>query len=760
MNFKKYAADIKLGLSLFLIIAAWSCAQINNTGSEKKSQPLVLAQSSAIKTDQPKQVKVGKAVPRDAIAGIYTSILNGDFATAKQILNNADISDTKKAQSFQYLLDEYENIKNRRDSLNKEMYKKNYQEYLEIKKKSAPQDVNDIDEAFLALIKTIDYAEPQQKKKILQDDYVTTLTENALTLADKYEKQGKWVESYAHTYYWLNAIFEDNKKYSQKADDLLEMAAIELSIKDNSCETAEQRHEGIEPDMFVKAIKALDFHYVNVVDYEKMLEKAIKRAKLLGKVVTQTQEQLAFKAEPDDDANWQKGLKKLSSPGSETFSVVTRDKFIKIFYQVLKLNQETLKMPDEVVIAQYAESALSALDPHTNLIWPWQVRDFQKNITQKFTGVGIQISKIKGILKVESLIPNTPAYKSGLDADDIITAINGEPVTKEMSIQCAVSKITGPRGTPVTLTVKRADKQKEEDIMIVRDYIIVPTIKGWQREADGNWKYMIDPENKIGYLSISNFTDTTARDMERALKKLEQRGLNGLILDLRYNTGGLLISAADVADMFINVENGLIVKSQPRWGLSSYEEAHAKGTHPNYPLVILINQSSASASEIVAGALQDEKYNRATLVGVRSYGKGSVQTILDHTGGGSKLKYTMAYYHLPSNQRVHDRHEMERQGRKDWGIAPDVEVKLTPEESKQMREVQNENETLARADHDYELTPINRHSNDQTIKSDPQLAVALVVLKGKMLMAGEPVKFDHETISATAKAVNSKEKSK
>ena len=195
----------------------------------------------------------------------------------------------------------------------------------------------------------------------------------------------------------------------------------------------------------------------------------------------------------------------------------------------------------------------------------------------------------------------------------------------------------------------------------------------------------------------------------------------------------------------------MIVKSQPRWGISTYEAAHKRGTHPEYPLVVLINQHSASASEIVAGALQDEKYRRATLVGQRTYGKGSVQTITQFPGDGSQFKYTMAYYHLPSDQRVKNRYVMEKEGRKDWGIAPDVEVKLRSDEQRKIYEVYGTNEVLAKNDRNGVSKSLKRYSLAETLDADSQLSIGLLVLKAKMIQAGYVFEFE-ATTPTSAKA--------
>ena len=348
----------------------------------------------------------------------------------------------------------------------------------------------------------------------------------------------------------------------------------------------------------------------------------------------------------------------------------------------------------------------------------------------------MEISKRTGALKILSLLPDTPAYKTGLDADDEIVAVNGE-LTADMTILCAVSKITGPKGTKVTLTMRRPVTGHTWDVTIVRDKIVVQPLRGWRRTEVGTWDYMIDPANGVGYVRLTAFTETSGPDLHKTLLELEKKGLSALILDLRFNSGGYLSSAAEVVDLF--VREGVIVKSSPRHGLATYEIARRSGTHPDYPLVILINGASASASEIVAGALQDPQHQRAVLVGERSYGKGSVQVVTPFTGGGSQLKYTIAYYHLPSDQQVKNRYQMERLGRKDWGVAPDVEVKMYSNEMRTMLDLQRDNDVLFRAGHGQDGDTPVRHSLERTLQSDPQLAVALTIAQSKLIAAGKTV---------------------
>lgn len=602
-----------------------------------------------------------------------------------------------------------------------------------------PFEPNDIDMTLAAAIRARDYALPEEQASILEDPFVKQAVEQAKSAAEKYEKEGKWIEAYAHCYYWLPLLYEEDKQYKDYAEKLTELATIELSLKKSDCgESAIQRYEGIEPYMFVRALQALETNYVNGLDYGLMCEKAIQRCRLLGQVLSDSKEELGWRADPNTLDKWIAGIDTFEATLKQEQGEKTLRSIAQLFDDMMSLNEDSLAVPQEVVIAHFAEAALSALDPFTNLVWPWNVKDFEKSMTQQFSGIGVEISKATGVLKIGSLLPDTPAYRAGLDADDEIVSVNGEP-TDKMSIYCAVEKITGPKGTKVTITVRRPSTGKTWDVTIVRDRIVVQPLRGWQRKPDGQWDWIVDPANRIGYVRLTTFTETSGPDLDQVLNQLEKEGLNGLILDLRYNPGGYLTSAAEVADLFIR--EGVIVKSSPRHGFATYDIAHDKGTHPDYPLVILINEGSASASEIVAGALQDPKYSRATLVGERSYGKGSVQVVTPYTGGGSQLKYTVAYYHLPSDQQVKNRYQMEKQGRKDWGIAPDVEVKINTAELREMIEKQRDNDVLVQAGHDETNAPTKRSSLAQTLDSDPQLATGLLVLQTKLIHGGKELEF-------------------
>ena len=406
-----------------------------------------------------------------------------------------------------------------------------------------------------------------------------------------------------------------------------------------------------------------------------------------------------------------------------------------MFEQVLELNRTTVNVPESILVAQFAQAAFASLDPHTYLVWPKEVSDFNQAMNNEFTGIGVEISKRQGRLTVGSLLLDTPAYRAGLDVDDVIEAVNGLETT-DLPLSCAVTKIKGPKGTPVTLTIRRDGVPEPFDVSITRDVIEVPTLQGWQRQSTGKWEHIIDSNDKIGYVRLTSFGRETDEDFEAVVNQLERNGMRGLVLDLRWNPGGHLDTAVNIVDMFI--KEGLIVYTKPAYGFTpQYELAHTQGTHGDYPLVILVNSSSASASEIVSGALSDDHYKRAIIVGNRTHGKGSVQMIRAEGLGGAQLKFTMAYYHLPSGQRVSSRDAMEKIGRKDWGVGPDVKVPLRTDEQRELLRVERENAVLIQADREANHTEASKPTLAETLESDPQLAIGLMVVKAQLAERGE-----------------------
>jgi carboxyl-terminal processing protease len=595
-----------------------------------------------------------------------------------------------------------------------------------------------------AVIRTSEFADEKQKKELLSDPCVLEAIDRAKSEAAALEGKGKWFDAYVMYYSWLAAMEPNNKGYTDYAERLIEKAEIVGAFQDSPCETGKQRFEGVKRRIFERAVDALNFNYVNKIDYREMAAKGIRRCRSLAEVIgVLTDESIS---EPNDsrlgesfkdlrpDANAIAELSsKLASLEQETeewSEGAGKDRFLSAFEKVLELNLTSARLPEEVVIAEFAEAAFGTLDPYTVLVWPTQVPDFEKVMMNEFSGIGIEIVRQKGQLTVASLLPDTPAYNSGLDAGDVIDTVDGV-ATKDMPLPCAVKKITGPSGTNVKLGIKREGEQQVREITITRAKIVVPTIRGRQRTEEGKWQNMVDEQERIGYVRLTNFAEKTASELEGSLNSLEAAGMRGLILDLRFNSGGFFESAVEVSDEFL--DEGLIVITRPRFGIPAYAAARSKGTRPNYPLVVLINAGSASASEIVAGALADASHKRATLVGERTHGKGVVQGITHYPGEGAQLKYTMAYYHLPSGQRVKSREEAEKENSEEWGIRPDVTVELRSDELRKMFDVQRDNDVLVKAGHDSAASPLKKHTLEQTVEVDPQLATAILVIKSKLI---------------------------
>ncbi len=324
---------------------------------------------------------------------------------------------------------------------------------------------------------------------------------------------------------------------------------------------------------------------------------------------------------------------------------------LKIFSDVLDIVEKSYVDPvdSKELVRGAIQGMVQALDPHSSYLSPDAFKELQIDTKGEFSGIGIVITMQDNVLTVISPIEGSPAHTAGILAGDRILKVDGED-TKNMKLWEAVKKMRGKKGTTVVITVSREGLDEPKDFKIVRDVIPLESVRA----------YVLKPG--YGYLRITNFRDHTFQDVEAALKKLEsgETPLEGLILDLRDNPGGLLDQAVDVADVFL--EEGVIVSIKGRANSHSKTySAHPDKEKHAYPIVLLINEGSASASEIVAGALQD--YGRALLLGATTFGKGSVQSV-EPLRDGSGLKLTIARYYTPKGQVIQAK-----------GISPDVVVK-------------------------------------------------------------------------------------
>jgi carboxyl-terminal processing protease len=275
--------------------------------------------------------------------------------------------------------------------------------------------------------------------------------------------------------------------------------------------------------------------------------------------------------------------------------------------------------------------------------------------------------------------PNSPAAQAGILPGDIITHVDGQAVNKLTLVDAVNNLLNGPPDTDAELTIVRPSDSVAKPpraMRVRRTEIHVDSIRGWMRQGSGGWNYVLDPAERVAYVRLTKFTQDVDERLDSVMSSLLQQGLRGLILDLRDNTGGLLDSARETADRFLDA--GLIVRTGGRRVDDKQWFAMRDGTYPAFPMVVLINGSTASAAEIVAGALRDHR--RALVVGERSYGKGSVQEVVELDNNGGAIKLTTSYYFLPSGQCI-DR--TFRAGAKDaWGVLPSVEVAMPDRQRK------------------------------------------------------------------------------
>ncbi len=434
-----------------------------------------------------------------------------------------------------------------------------------------------------------------------------------------------------------------------------------------------------------------------------------------------------------------------------------RKKLFKYLNIILGVNEKTIQLDHSILAYEMATAAMASLDDYSAVIWPHDLKMFLRTLQGNFKGIGVQIRMSnKNELTVITPLVNTPAYRAGFKAKDIITHVNGKNIAS-WTLNQAIRNLTGPENTKVKVTVKRKIKnsnpkkdndktaKKDDDkslyksiqYTITRKEIPIETVKGWELHNNGSWDFYIDRKNKIGYVRVSQFQIKTAEQLQAAVDQMKRdNGLNALILDLRYNPGGLLSTAIKMVDKF--VDKGTIVSTKDK-------NKHTNSLHPasphrttiHVPVVVLINQGSASASEIVSGALQDLK--RAYIVGENSFGKGSVQNTIPfparaRTMGQAKwlVKITTDYYALPSGRIIH-----RLPTSKKWGIQPDLTIAMTPTQLTKRIEARQAADVLTAKNVNNEKRVIEEKkasANDILAQGlDPQLDAAIIILKTKLL---------------------------
>ncbi len=357
-------------------------------------------------------------------------------------------------------------------------------------------------------------------------------------------------------------------------------------------------------------------------------------------------------------------------------------------------------------------------DPYTNYIPKKDQGDFDKNVRGRYVGIGASVELANGWLTIISPMAGSPALEAGIRAGDQVRAIDGK-TTKDEPIDESIDRLMGNPNTKVVVTVHRESTPEDEteDVTVTRGQIQVSTVEGVHRIGE-DWDYWLDRDQKLAYIRIRQFTETTSFDLYQAASNLVKEGVKGLVLDLRFNPGGSLQSAIEISDMLIN--DGVIVSVKGREVDRSYS-AHKDGTLPDFPMVVMVNSQSASASEIVSGALQDD--HRAIILGTRSFGKGLVQDVRTLHSGAGQLKITTAQYYLPSGRNLHKWPDS-----KTWGVDPDPGffVPMTNDQYREMIDVRNDLGVIREGNGKGDWG--NAQWVEETLK-DPQLSAAIKALR-------------------------------
>jgi carboxyl-terminal processing protease len=383
---------------------------------------------------------------------------------------------------------------------------------------------------------------------------------------------------------------------------------------------------------------------------------------------------------------------------------------ISIFAKALELIRQDYvdgnKTSYHDLINAAMKGMLSSLDPHSQFMDPDDFRDMQDDTRSRFNGLGIEVSMKNGLPTVITAMEDTPAAKAGILSGDQILRINGIS-TERMDLQDAINVLRGPAGAKITLTLLRPSTKEIKEYALQRAEIKIQSVKGAR---------LLEPELtgpfKIGYVRLVQFNEPTADELSKSLDELQKQGMQALVLDLRNNPGGLLNSAVDVCAQFLP-PNTKVVSTQGRVASQQHEYSTSgvKKERQNFPMVVLINEGSASGAEIVAGALKD--LHRAVLVGETTFGKGSVQNVLQ-LPDGSAVRFTTAKYYTPSKQVI--------QGN---GVTPNIRVAISAEQERSLFALRNAGN-------------VKPEDENTIIKTkDPQMLRAIDALKGVMIYAQE-----------------------
>jgi len=409
-----------------------------------------------------------------------------------------------------------------------------------------------------------------------------------------------------------------------------------------------------------------------------------------------------------------------------------RTRTTRLLERIEQKNNETVKLPNEVLYHEFGDGCISVLDQFTDIVWPDELEVFKRQLDGSYSGVGIQIIiNEENQLTIVTPLKDSPSLRAGIQAGDEIVAVDGRSTVGITTTQ-AIDQITGTRGTPVTLTVKRKGVEQPIDFRLVRADIPIETVKGWKLTDGNDWDYFMDRPQGIGYIRLTGFMRQTVDDFDAAVNKMGDH-MNGLVIDLRYNPGGQLQAVIDLCNRFVS--RGVIVSTEgPGRVVNRVHRAMPHRTIDRLaeiPVVVLINEGSASASEIMAGCLRD--HQRAVVIGTRSYGKGSVQQISDKVDRGrALLRITREHYLLPNGDMIHRDSDSTT-----WGVAPHLTVRMTPKQIGDSLEIMRSSDILPDAEHPLSAEDLAKRDPNRLLKEDLdlQLQTAMVLIRARLSSA-------------------------
>ncbi len=524
------------------------------------------------------------------------------------------------------------------------------------------------------------------KEALLKENWVQDLVDVSLSETRKLRKDQKWEKAWG--YYWrLGDLFEKEPRYLKLQREAVTHLRLEAMFKKDS--KWEERVEQVNWETVERALEYIERLYVEVADFKAMTESGIEQLLLLADSHS-AQKQFERLGNEADRQDFTARLHAVLDQIREAPSL-TRREATAYFRRIIKrTNRETVRLPEEVLVSELVRGAFEPLDDFTTIIWPDASEQFEKHTRGDYIGVGISIVANRDTEEIEVVTPleGTPAYYAGVMAGDIITHVDGKPI-KGLSTNKVVNVIMGAEGSVVNLTIRRGGETVK--FALTRSRVKLYSVKGYTRDPgnEEKWNYWLDKQQGVAYIRITSFQANTPEDVINALSELEANGLRALVMDLRDNPGGLLDAAYGVSRLFL--DDGEMVVSTKGRNPSENQELYVRTDGPwsTLPVVVLVNGSSASASEIVSGAIRDTKHG--IVVGERTYGKFSVQNLIPlGQRSGAKLKLTVAKYFLPSGVSLHH-----NPGAATWGVEPNISVPLVAWERTNVWKFRNERESLA-----------------------------------------------------------------